>query len=283
MVRNRARFLIKEHNYHFQYKTFLQNPFFPELNADVIDNFRLLLGARDLKHLHLDKRVDIEERCPGHRLINFIDNRFTGIFGHTICKIDDLIIIYGGLIQTGSHEEYCISGTTYVFCISLGTWAVQSLQRGSPKPAARYFHTAAVAGETPSMVVYGGRHEDGELSDDSVYTLEPKWDRESKWIKLKTVGRTPGPRSGHSMLYTKPMLIVYGGESPRPGPLSSQVWMLDLSENKDGAYEWMALKASHLSNETGSLWPALCVIDPVPNNKDNDIIIFGGMNPYQDA
>ena len=39
MVTNRAKFLIKEHNYHFQYKTFLANPFFPELSMDVIRNF----------------------------------------------------------------------------------------------------------------------------------------------------------------------------------------------------------------------------------------------------
>lgn len=116
-----------------------------------------MLGARDLKHQHLDKQVDIEERCPGHRLINFIDDRFSGIYGHSITKIDDLIVIYGGLIQSGTHEEYCISGTAYVYNITLGTWAVQSLIRGGLKPAARYYHKAVVAGQAPRMVVFGGK------------------------------------------------------------------------------------------------------------------------------
>ena len=44
----------------------------------------------------------------------------------------------------------------------------------------------------------------------------------------------------------------------------------------------MVLEADHLSSKIGLLWPIMCIIDPIPSNKDNDIIIFGGTNPFKE-
>lgn len=82
MVKTRISHIVKEHNYLFNYHPFLLNPFFPEINLDVIEKFTKMLGKRNLNHLYVDKLIDIEEKYSGHRLINFIDNRFTGIYGH---------------------------------------------------------------------------------------------------------------------------------------------------------------------------------------------------------
>lgn len=84
------------------------------------------------------------------------------------------------------------------------------------------------------------------------------------------------------MLYTKPMLILFGGESPTAGPLSSKVWMLDLTERQGDPYEWMVLEADHLPGNSGSLWPVMCIVDPVPSDQDNDIMVLGGINPFEE-
>lgn len=62
------------------------------------------------------------------------------------------------------------------------------------------------------MVVYGGATGGGGVAPDDLYFLDLRnGEDQAQWIIVPVVGTTPGRRYGHSLVYTKPYLLVFGG------------------------------------------------------------------------
>ena len=64
------------------------------------------------------------------------------------------------------------------------------------------------------MVVYGGATGGGSLASDDLYLLDMRNGEDmAQWMIVPVVGSTPGRRYGHSIIFSKPHLLVYGGNT----------------------------------------------------------------------
>lgn len=60
--------------------------------------------------------------------------------------------------------------------------------------------------------MYGGAAAARALASDDLFLLDLK-DNIGVWNTINVVGKTPGKRYGHTLSYSKPNLIVFGGNS----------------------------------------------------------------------
>lgn len=78
------------------------------------------------------------------------------------------------------------------------------------------------------MVVYGGAASGGGgLSNDDLFLLDLRNNNES-WIIIPVTGPTPGKRYGHTLIFFKPFLIVFGGNTGT-FPVND-VWVLNVEK-----------------------------------------------------
>ncbi len=62
------------------------------------------------------------------------------------------------------------------------------------------------------LVVYGGATGSGGLAPDELYLLDLKnGEQNAEWIVVPVKGQTPGRRYGHTLVFLKPYLILFGG------------------------------------------------------------------------
>lgn len=76
-------------------------------------------------------------------------------------------------------------------------------------PSARAAH-GAVCVEPYKIVIFGGATGSGGLASDDLYHLDIR-DGVGVWNVINVSHKTPGKRYGHTFSYTKPYLIVFGG------------------------------------------------------------------------
>jgi protein phosphatase len=82
------------------------------------------------------------------------------------------------------------------------------------------------------MVVYGGATGGGALSSDDLYLLDVRSiekDGKFSWMTIPVQGATPGKRYGHSMVYSRPLLILFGGNNGQTA--LGDVWTLDVEKS----------------------------------------------------
>ena len=69
----------------------------------------------------------------------------------------------------------------------------------------------------------------GQLAPDDLYLLDLRsGEDQSQWIVVPVVGTTPGRRYGHSIVFSKPFLVVYGGNTGNE-PVND-VWTLNVEK-----------------------------------------------------
>jgi hypothetical protein len=62
------------------------------------------------------------------------------------------------------------------------------------------------------MVVYGGATGGGGMASDDLYLLDMRHGEDiAQWMIVPVVGSTPSRRYGHSIMFSKPYLLVFGG------------------------------------------------------------------------
>lgn len=85
------------------------------------------------------------------------------------------------------------------------------------------------------MVVYGGAASGGGgLSSDDLYLLDLRNNEVNpSWIIIPVQGATPGKRYGHTLVFFKPFLIVFGGNTGTV-PVND-VWVLNVEK---APYVW---------------------------------------------
>lgn len=82
------------------------------------------------------------------------------------------------------------------------------------------------------MVVYGGAASGGGgLSNDDLFLLDLR--NTETWIIIPVTGPTPGKRYGHTMVFFKPFLIVFGGNTGTTAV--NDVWVLNVDK---APYSW---------------------------------------------
>ncbi|CDO67125.1 protein phosphatase containing kelch-like domains, putative [Plasmodium reichenowi] len=127
-------------------------------------------------------------------------------FGHTATYIgNNKVAIFGGAI--GDAGKYNITDDIYLYDLTQNKWKKLITEN---TPSARAAHAAACVDEQ-QLVIYGGATGGGSLSLDDLYILDLRKEQKYTWMTVPTKGVTPGRRYGHVMVYSKPNLIVFGG------------------------------------------------------------------------
>lgn len=108
-------------------------------------------------------------------------------------------------------------------------------------PAQRYDH-AACAADRNKLLVYGGFTNDDSASDDLYLMTYQEELFEASWSIIKTTAgtKTPGCLSGHSMIFKKPYVIVFGGKNQNEP--SNDLWLLNMEKVKK--LEWQQVETS---------------------------------------
>lgn len=119
------------------------------------------------------------------------------------------------------------------------------------------------------MVVYGGATGGGSLASDDLFLLDMRnGEEQATWMIVPVVGSTPGWRYGHTIIFAKPHLLVFGGNTGSE-PVND-VWCLSVEK---APFSWAKLNCGQ---ENPSVWvyhsAALCM-----NGSANGMmVVFGG-------
>lgn len=146
-------------------------------------------------------------------------------FGHTLSQISkSKILLFGG--ATGNTGKYSINSDVFIFEIPSRKW--RKLNPSGPIPTQRAAH-ATVYVEPGQIYIYGGATGGGGLSSDDLLLLDIRnGEDKAIWMSSQIIGVTPGRRYGHSLVYYKPFVIVFGGNTGNE-PVND-VWALNLEK-----------------------------------------------------
>lgn len=154
-------------------------------------------------------------------------------FGHTITKINlNKVVLFGG--ATGDSGKYSMTGETFIFNMISQSWTELKVNGIPISPRAAH---AASNVETMQMVVYGGAVGGGSLASDDLYLLDMRnGEDQAQWMIVPVVGSTPGRRYGHSVVFHKPHLMVFGGNTGQEAV--NDVWCLSVEK---APFSWVKL------------------------------------------
>lgn len=88
------------------------------------------------------------------------------------------------------------------------------------------------------MVVYGGATGGGSLASDDLYLFDLRnGDSAAQWMIVPVVGQTPGRRYGHTIVFQKPHLLVFAGNTGTE-PVND-IWCLNVDK---APFSWSKLE-----------------------------------------
>jgi protein phosphatase len=150
-------------------------------------------------------------------------------FGHTAVCLENggspKVILFGGAV--GDNGKYSITNDTYVLDAGTNHWQ-KLLSSDESEPSPRAAH-AAVAFGGRTMLLYGGATGGGGLSTSDIFCLKLSEDGNCIWSRLEVaLGPSPGRRYGHVMLYQKPFLVIFGGNTG--SECVNDVWVMNLDK-----------------------------------------------------
>ena len=162
-----------------------------------------------------------------------IENSFGEIpsprFGHSLVMIDSaMLCLFGGAVEKNKKVYYL--DDTYIFNILTKIWIKLNFKISPPKRAAH----GAAANYDYQMVIFGGSTDEGWLTDDKLWYLNFKNVDKISWNICETVGKTPGPRYGHSLNFINPYFVLFGGNC-NPN-IMNDLWIINIDINPS---EWV--------------------------------------------
>ena len=154
-------------------------------------------------------------------------------FGHTVTLVSNSkAVLFGG--ATGDTGKYIMTGDTYLFNILNKSWSKLTVKGVPPSPRAAHHSTNV---EQMQMVVYGGATGGGSLASDDLFLLDMRnGEDEATWMIVPVVGSTPGRRYGHTIVFSKPHLLVFGGNTGSEAV--NDVWCLSVEK---APFSWTKL------------------------------------------
>lgn len=157
-------------------------------------------------------------------------------FGHTTTFVgDNRVVLFGG--ATGDSGRYTITADAFMLNASTNTWS--RITAEGTCPSARAAHAAACV-DHAQMVIYGGATGGGSLSSDDLYLLDTRTEDRAQWMSVPVLGTTPGRRYGHTMIFNKPLLIVFGGNNGQQA--EADIWVLDVERSP---FQWNEVTVIH--------------------------------------
>mmetsp|Transcript_7873 Transcript_7873/g.15232 ORF Transcript_7873/g.15232 Transcript_7873/m.15232 type:complete len:727 (-) Transcript_7873:9299-11479(-) len=193
-------------------------------------------------------------------------------FGHTLTLVStSKAVLFGG--ATGSTGRYAITGDTYVIDVITRTWSRLNALGTSPTPRAAH---ASCAVENIQIVVYGGATGGGALASDDLFLLDLRsGEDQASWMIVPVVGTTPGRRYGHTLVFSKPYLICFAGNTGTESV--NDVWCLNVDRSP---FTWQKVEISgDQPPERVYHAAALCKT----GTANGMMVIFGGRGIDQSA
>lgn len=189
-------------------------------------------------------------------------------FGHTTTLVGGgRVVLFGG--ATGDSGRYTITADAYSLDTNTDTWVKITAEGAAP--TARAAHAAACV-DLSQMVIYGGATGGGSLSSDDLHLLDTRQEDHAQWMSVPVLGSTPGRRYGHSMVFSKPSLIVFGGNSGQTA--ESDIWVLDVEQSP---FQWSEVTVMHTRVPLPRVYHSadLCREGPAAGM----MVVFGGRTP----
>eukprot|EP00914_Ancora_sagittata_P024837 GHVO01049559.1.p1 GENE.GHVO01049559.1~~GHVO01049559.1.p1 ORF type:complete len:879 (-),score=113.27 GHVO01049559.1:304-2940(-) len=145
-------------------------------------------------------------------------------FGHTTTYVGNYtVILFGGAV--GDSGRYTITNDTFMLDLTTLKWSPVIAES---TPSARAAHAAACV-DSMQFVIYGGATGGGSLSTDELYLLDLRKHPNMCWMTVPITGETPGRRYGHTMVYHKPNLVVFGGNDGQRSV--NDIWFMDVEKS----------------------------------------------------
>jgi protein phosphatase len=186
-------------------------------------------------------------------------------FGHTTTLVSDSrVLLFGG--ATGDSGRYTITADAYSLDVNSITWT--KIAAEGTVPSARAAHAAACVDQL-QLVVYGGATGGGSLSSDELFLLDIRDQERSQWMAVPVFGPTPGRRYGHSMVFNKPMLIVFGGNTGQQN--ECDIWVLDVEQSP---FKWSEVSVMHARAPVPRVYHSAEVCRKGP--AAGMMVVFGG-------
>ncbi|PHJ25563.1 protein serine threonine phosphatase [Cystoisospora suis] len=186
-------------------------------------------------------------------------------FGHTCtCVGNHKVVVFGGAV--GSAGGYSITNESYLYDNNGNRWHHLFAENPPPPRAAH----AACCVDTLQLVVFGGATGGGSLSAEELYLLDLRKEPQLQWMPVPLQGVTPGRRYGHSMVYNKPNIIIFGGnDGERP---LADVWFMDVEKSP---FRWEeVIFESHARRPPPRVYHATEVCREGP--ASGMMVVFGG-------
>lgn len=168
----------------------------------------------------------------------------TGRFGHTCTVVGDLFVLFGGINDNGTRQNDTWIGQVVVEdrnpitpAIKL-SWTLMSVipdvESDEQLPCPRGAHAGCIVGEDDNkMVIHGGIGPNSVRLDD-LWLLKISKDS-FQWRRVIPTtgggcGRSPSPRSGHSLTWIRGnQMVLFGGRGIGHDVLND-VWILNLTD-----------------------------------------------------
>lgn len=190
-------------------------------------------------------------------------------FGHTTTLVgNNRVVLFGG--ATGDSGRYTITADAYLLEVVTNTWS-RIVSEGGTVPSARAAHAAACVDHS-QMVVYGGATGGGSLSSDELYLLDIRSNERTQWMSVPVLGYTPGRRYGHSMVFNKPLLTVFGGNTGQQA--ENDIWVLDVERSP---FQWTEVTVMHARCPLPRVYHSAEVCREGP--AAGMMVVFGGRTP----
>lgn len=119
-------------------------------------------------------------------------------------------------------------------------------------------------------MIYGGATGGGSLASDDLVLLDLRSnDNTGNWTVVPVVGPTPGRRYGHSLTYTKPYLVVFGGNTGQE-PVND-CWCLNVEKSP---FSWVKIDCEKGELPTARVYhsASLCTTGTAAGM----VVVFGG-------
>lgn len=179
-------------------------------------------------------------------------------------------ILFGG--ATGDTGKYLITGDTYSLDLLSKIFIKIEATGISPTPRAAH---ASSSVDSLQLVIYGGATGGGSLASDDLFLLDVRnGERAATWMIVPVVGITPGRRYGHTLVFSKPNLIIFAGNTG--SETINDIWTLNVERSP---FAWTKIEVT--PNPPARVYhsAALCIT----GSATGMMVIFGGRAIDQSA
>lgn len=159
-------------------------------------------------------------------------------FGHTaVWAKEGRLFVFGGAVES-SDSSFITTNDSFALECETGEW--RRLPNSGVIPCQRAAH-AMVRVDRKEALLFGGALVGGHITKEQLYHVQIK-KRGARWSEVRTTGEAPAPRYGHSLVFAKPLLVLFGGSTGTE--MLCDTWALNLSQKK---FAWERIECAGLA------------------------------------